>query len=191
MAYCERCGYEYRKALPACPDCGQLLVAGPPVRCPACGEEIPDGEASCPHCGVLLPEGEVAAPACEAHPGVPAVARCVLCDEPLCPDCVERRAGKAFCARHADEKTAFDWVSVFSASSPIEAELVRASLLAAGIPATVLGQTDSMYVVTVGDLAVAEVMVPKGVAEDARRLLVELRNTPADAGGDPDNEASP
>jgi hypothetical protein len=174
MGYCERCGYEYRAGVPACPDCGEALVAGRRVVCPKCREEIAEDEASCPHCGVLLPAGDVPVPSCETHDGVPAVARCVLCEVPLCELCVERRGGKAFCVVHADEKTAFDWVSVRCASSPLEAQFTRAALEAAGIPVTLLSQADSMYVVTVGDLAVTEVMVPNRALGEARDILRSL-----------------
>lgn len=186
MAYCEACGFEYRTALPACPDCGQPLVAGRLVTCPACGEEILEEDASCPHCGELLRGGDVPVPSCDAHPGVAAVARCVICELPLCAACVERRGGKALCSDHVGERTAFDWVSVRCASSPIEAELLRASLEAAGIPATLLSQSDSMYVVTVGDLAVTEVMVPKGSIGEAREILRLLEE-----GGAVDADATP
>jgi hypothetical protein len=65
----------------------------------------------------------------------------------------------------------FDWVAVWTASTPYEAQMIKANLEGAGIPTTVLSQHDRVYYTTAGDLAVNEVMVPKGFLESARKYL--------------------
>jgi predicted negative regulator of RcsB-dependent stress response len=79
-----------------------------------------------------------------------------------------------FCQSDFELKVAFDWVAVYSASTPYEAHMVKANLESANIPAMVLSQSDRMYYMTLGNLAVAEVMVPKTSYEEAKQFLQAL-----------------
>jgi hypothetical protein len=79
-----------------------------------------------------------------------------------------------FCDNDEHAKTAFNWVSVYTAGTEYEAEMIRTNLESAGIPVSILPQRDRMYVATISSLAVIEVMVPHESAEEARRFLETL-----------------
>jgi hypothetical protein len=64
-----------------------------------------------------------------------------------------------------------DWVTVFESGTDYEADLVRDRLDDAGIPAIVLTQRDHAFNLTVGDLAVVQVLVPPQQADEALALL--------------------
>ncbi len=173
MGYCTVCGYEYKPGITSCPDCGAELMPGERAVCPECGEEITQEVTACPHCGILLgwgPKDEEDLK-CAVHGDVPAVGCCVICGIPLCSACARKRQGKIFCQSDYDLKVAFDWVAVYSAATRYEAEMVKANLESARIPAMILSQSDRMYYTTLGDLAVTEVMVPKDSLAEAKRFL--------------------
>jgi len=114
---------------------------------------------------------------CATHPSVLAVGSCVICGIPVCGECAHKRQRKIFCQSDSDLKVAFDWVAVYSASTPYEAHMVKANLESANIPAMVLSQSDRMYYMTLGDLALAEVMVPKTSFMEAKRFLHALEES--------------
>ncbi|MDH3252769.1 MAG: DUF2007 domain-containing protein, partial [Ignavibacteria bacterium] len=149
--------------------------------------------ASCPHCGILLGWGpkEEEDLVCATHGEVRAMGCCVICGTPLCGDCARKRQGKIFCQGDYDLKVAFDWVAVYSAGTRYEAEMVKANLESARIPAMILSQSDRMYYTTVGDLAVTEVMVPKKDLAEAKRFLraVETARDEQDGSSDTDDES--
>jgi len=173
MPYCRECGYEYVVGATVCPDCRTTLVAGEPIRCESCDELIEEEATFCPHCGVLLgwsAEGSMDI-RCETHKEDEATGRCVVCGKTVCLSCAVTKQGRMFCSNDEHVKMAFDWVAICSTSTQYEAEMIKANLESAGIPATVFSQSDRMYFTTVGDLAVTEVMVPKDEAEEAARYL--------------------
>lgn len=174
MAYCEHCGYEYAPGVTLCPDCNIPLTAGPSIFCPSCQERINEAMPYCPHCGILLHWGTPHQEICDTHPGVNAIGRCVICEKPLCETCAHRRQGRLFCRKDLEVKMAFDWVAVCATSTRYEANMVRDNLTSARIPAMILTQSDSMYVTTVGDLAVNEVLVPKQSLQDAQEVLTAM-----------------
>ena len=176
MSYCVQCGYEYVEGVSECPDCGIHLTAGDPAFCPECQEQILHVVKTCPHCGVLLgwqaeKDEELQ---CVIHREEAALGECVVCKTAMCAQCARRRNGRMLCKEHYDLKVASDWVSVYSASTLVEAHLMKASLEAAHIPALLLSQHDRMYTTTVGDLAVTEVMVPTDEFEAARKYIHDL-----------------
>jgi|WetSurMetagenome_2_1015567.scaffolds.fasta_scaffold53407_2 hypothetical protein len=67
-----------------------------------------------------------------------------------------------------------DWVVACTTNTEQEAEMIKANLEGAGIEVCVLPQQDRMYVTTVGDLAVIQVMVPAESLADARAYLQSL-----------------
>lgn len=67
---------------------------------------------------------------------------------------------------------------VFETSYPLEAEVIRGFLEANDIPATVQQEAISqVYPFTVGELALASVMVPAALAPQALDLLAEQKAT--------------
>ena len=65
------------------------------------------------------------------------------------------------------------WCAVLVSGTDYEAELARARLDDAGIPAVVLSQRDHAFNLTHGYLAKVKVMVPEEDMEEARKLLKE------------------
>jgi len=176
MSYCQSCKCEYLESVSDCPGCGVKLTPGDPAFCPSCEEEILHEVITCPHCGILLgwkreDEEEIQ---CQRHESERAVGRCIVCATSVCGDCARRRGGKVFCEEHHDLKVAFDWVAVHSASTQVEAHLMKGHLLAANIPALLLSQHDRMYTTTLGDLALTEVMVQKSMFTEAKQFLDAL-----------------
>lgn len=176
MPYCRECGYEYTEAVRVCPDCQAELSQDEPIQCTSCGEMIGQDVTSCPHCGVLLDgagEGKQRI-TCDVHKNIPAEGACVVCGKRVCKECAVRRLGRFFCNNDEHVKMAFDWVAVWTCSTEYEAEMVRSNLVGGGIPSMVFSQSDHMYVTTMGNLAVVEVMVPKESVDDARAILTSL-----------------
>ncbi len=186
MPYCRECGYEYMPGIVTCPDCGSPLTEGTRHCCETCGEEFQREDQFCPHCGVVLHAGKEASPAlvCAAHPDAPADGSCVICHRMLCASCARTRNGRIFCDNDDHVKAAFNWVVACTTSTEQEAEMIKANLEGAGIGVFVLPQRDRMYVTTVGDLAVVEVMVPVESLDEARAYLSSLESgePPAAAG---------
>jgi hypothetical protein len=72
----------------------------------------------------------------------------------------------------ADDLTRYqDWVSIFSAGTDFEADLVRDRLDDHGIAAVVLTQRDHAFNLNVGDMAAVHVMVRPPDVEQAREVL--------------------
>ena len=184
MPYCKECGYEYTPGIKSCPDCMATLEQGDLITCDACDEIVKDDEAFCHHCGVILAWAAVgdATMYCETHRDNEAVGSCVICRKVLCNDCAVKRNGRYFCDNDEHVKAAFNWVAACTMSTDYEAEMIKANLQGAGIPAMVLSQHDHTYVTTVGDLAQTDVMVPNESLEEARRFIrsVELEGSTDD-----------
>jgi hypothetical protein len=176
MPYCSKCGYDYLPGAATCPDCGTPLEQGERVLCGACGEEARRDASFCGHCGTLLPWGAEATPVamCSVHTDQPARGTCVICHRTLCGECLRIRNGRIFCHDDKHVKAAFNWVVACTTNTEQEAEMIKANLEGAGIGVFVLPQRDSMYVATVGNLAVVEVMVPTESLEDAHAFLHSL-----------------
>jgi hypothetical protein len=62
-----------------------------------------------------------------------------------------------------------EWVKVYAANDEVQAELVNATLHAAGIETRVLDKKDSAYVM-IGEV---HIYVEEGNLEKARKLLIE------------------
>jgi len=173
MPYCPECSYEYVPGVLICPDCQSPLSQVELTLCDSCDESVDPAMSFCPHCGVRrkrLKEGDRNV-VCATHPNEEAIGRCVFCGKLVCDRCSVRKQGRIFCENDEHVKMMFDWVAVWTANTPYEAQMIKANLEGAGIPAMILSQHDRMYYTTAGDLAVNEIMVPKGFWENARQYL--------------------
>lgn len=182
MPYCKECGYEYRSGVKVCPDCQAQLVEGDLLLCHECDEPVTEEVPFCNHCGVVLEWGEIdGSPImCATHRANEATGSCVVCKKAVCPECVAMRFGRFFCNDDKHVETAFNWVVVATTSTDYEAQMIKANLEGAGIPATVLSKKDHTYVTTMGDLAVTEVLVPSQMVEDAKQFLREMDELKSD-----------
>jgi hypothetical protein len=108
---------------------------------------------------------------CENHPEMEAIGICVICGKPVCGDCAVRRQGRVLCENDEHTKIAQGWAVVYTTSTDYEAQMVRANLENAGIPCLIFSQRDHVYFLTVGDMAVVNVMVPNQRLNEARDFL--------------------
>lgn len=173
MPYCKECGYEYTEGKTRCPDCEATLEQGERFVCDSCTEQVPEDAVFCPHCGIVLSwvDMEVRPIHCDIHRDNEVVGCCVICRKALCAECAVRKFGRTYCTNDEHVKTAFNWVAACTTGTSYEAEMIKANLEGAGIPALVLSQSDRMNVATIGDLAVTEVMVPIQSLDEAQRFL--------------------
>ena len=186
MPYCPDCGYEYVPGVLICPDCQSPLRQAELTLCDSCDEPVDRDSRFCSHCGIRRKEveGGESKIVCATHPNDEAMGRCVFCGKLVCDRCAVRRQGRIFCENDEHVKMMFDWVAVWTASTPYEAQMIKANFEGAGIPAMILSQHDRMYYTTAGDLAVNEIMVPKGFLENARQYLQAMDTERAE--GQPD-----
>ena len=178
MPYCSECGYEYREGTSVCPDCRNPLTPGVRLVCSVCSEPVGPGSTFCTHCGAIQAGAlsGAALPRCEEHRDRPAAGCCVICRRVLCRACSRMRNGRMFCDNDEHVKSAFRWVVAATRTTVYEAEMIRANLEGAEIPSMLLPQADRMYVTTVGDLAVVEVMVPAESLEEAQDFIRALES---------------
>ena len=114
--------------------------------CGVCGGRLAGGEAFCPACGAAFAD----AAACGAHPGVPALSRCVVCARPLCGECALERDGRSVCREHGGIAFVEGWAVAAVTETPLEAEGLRRRLAAAGLGGRVLVGTCSALRATLG-----------------------------------------
>ena len=103
-------------------------------------------------------------PQCEecGYEYTPGVLSCPECETPILADI------------EGDNKMMSDWVVARTTGTQYEAQMIKANLDGAGIPTMLFSQSDRMYHVTVGDLAVTKIMVPKERLDDARQYLTAM-----------------
>lgn len=173
MPFCPQCGYEYEEDITVCPECNEVLELGELLLCEFCSERVEEAAKFCPHCGMLqgnlLSEDEEIE--CENHPQIEAIGMCVVCGKPVCGDCAVKRQGKILCENDEHIKIAQNWAVVYTTGTEYEAQMVRANLENAGFPCVVFSQRDHAYFLTVGDMAVVNVMVPKNRLFEAQEFL--------------------
>ena len=184
MPYCRECGYEYTRGIKSCPDCNAPLEPGDLLTCDVCNEIVSEEALFCRHCGIVLSWAleQERPPHCDTHRENEAVGSCVVCHRVLCDDCAVRKGGRYFCDNDEHLKAAFSWVAAYTTSTDYEAEMIKANLEGAGIPAMILSQHDHTYVTTIGNLARTEVMVPGESLAEAREFI---RTLDRGAGSDP------
>lgn len=66
------------------------------------------------------------------------------------------------------------WEVCYTTNTDINARLIAGHLQAQGIPAQVLSQVDTMRAFTVGDLAIAKVLVPQEYYTQAIECLIDM-----------------
>lgn len=148
-------------------------------RCPHCQADLEDTAPACSDCGILLTDEPSP---CRTHPDRPAVARCAVCERLVCSACAKRRSRRFLCPDHASVEVIDGHVDVRKVSDATEAELLRACLENAGIPAWIHNQKDRSFTTNFGPLAPVKVLVPRPYLEDARRVLAEADHAPTALG---------
>ena len=110
------------------------------MMCENCKEPVNEKEEFCTNCGVLYGQKT-----CSAH-AEEAVGICVVCQKALCPACAVNYQGRIRCQDHADLDIIERWVTVYSAQSGLEAQLLKEKLERENIPCHVVSNTvESMY----------------------------------------------
>jgi hypothetical protein len=139
-------------------------------KCPQCGAEQNDAVPFCESCGLLWNEPVE----CELHPGTPAVALCVVCGQPVCPECRELASVRSLCPNPEHRRMLETWNILISPSSIFEAEMYRQNLSMNGIECNIFCLQDFIGAV---DLAYerATVWVPQTDAARAMALLTNLQ----------------
>ena len=138
--------------------------------CPRCGGEYAGGDA-CPACGKLRLEVP-----CDDEPGGRAHSRCVVCGRALCgPEPDARRA--ALCDGHRSVQVIEGFSQVYSSSAELEAQLIVENLRAEGIDAQPYSQSDHIFPVDLGELAIARVLVPVWEHQRAMELIRSYMDT--------------
>jgi len=65
----------------------------------------------------------------------------------------------------------FDWELVYTTNREIVADMYKANLEGAGIPVSILSQVDSTRMLTVGNLAIVKIYVPKQFLKTAKDII--------------------
>jgi hypothetical protein len=99
----------------------------------------------------------------------------------ICPSCLESREDFDFpvCPVCGTEFEVFDpaedytWEVIYTTNTEIDALMCRDRLLMAGIPANILSQLDTSRMLTVGELAIIKVLVPKSLMISAKKILAD------------------
>ncbi len=136
MQFCPNCKSEYTDETHLCSDCGIPLVDKLPVpestdECDECGADIGLDSDYCPFCGTLFAEDQYS---CTKHPIAVATGVCVICRELFCNECLTRKNGNNLCTDHRNIEVSEGWALIFKTGDYIEAEIVRGTLVNAGIP---------------------------------------------------------
>lgn len=173
MQQCVQCEADFAEGLAQCPECGAAAPQGDEYEasagsdvyvCARCEESFTDSDA-CPACGALREEV-----ACERHPERDAVGRCVVCGRAVCEACAGEAGRAVRCDEHAGVRVIEGWAQVYSATSDVEAQLLRDNLRAEGIDAQIFSQRDRAFSVDLGELSIVRLLVP--VWEYERGLTV-------------------
>jgi hypothetical protein len=176
MPYCPNCGAEYIPGTKICNDCNFELSEGEAIYCFNCEEILVAKTEFCPFCGMLqvdiLEDDEEIM--CEKHNSVEAIGICVICSKPICSDCAVERNNRLFCDNDEHIKVAEDWAVVFTTNTEYEAEMIKANLEGGGMPCMIFSQRDHAYFITIGDMAVVNVMVPKNRLDEAQDYLKKM-----------------
>lgn len=161
MQQCARCDADFADGLDRCPECGAAVgdpgegsEGGVVYVCERCEEEFTDSD-SCPACGTLRVPIR-----CDLHPDREAVGRCVVCGKAVCDDCGAREGRSIRCTEHAGVRVMEGWAQVYSATSDVEAQLLRDNLRAEGIDAQIFSQRDRAFSVDLGELSIVRLLVP-------------------------------
>ena len=189
MPFCPTCGFQYEEGSIICPDCNESLSVGELRMCEFCSDRLEGDAKFCRHCGMVQAQllGDDEEIECENHPKMEAVGMCIVCGKPVCGDCAVKRQGKIFCESDEHITVAQNWAMVYSTNTEYEAQMVRANLESGGIRCMVFSQRDHVYFLTMGDLAVVNVMVPKHQLFEAKEFLRKM-DLFAEGGEEPGDE---
>jgi len=117
------------------------------AECGRCGCPVVTSDPCCAGCGVIMAAGDLS---CADHSQVPAVARCLVCQRPMCGDCACLVEDRAVCEAHRTVKLVEGWASLGDQVTQLEAEVIQARLEDRKIEAVVLANTWSPYYGTLG-----------------------------------------
>lgn len=171
MQQCVGCSTEFADDLLTCPVCGTAVEDVAPRRCARCGERYAGSDA-CPVCGAL-PEPV----RCDLHPDREAPELCVVCGRALCAECRQGQGRVALCPGHGEVRVMDGWAQVYSATSDVEAQLLRDNLRAEGVDAQIFSQRDRAFSVDLGELSIVRLLVPVWEYERALQIIREHMDT--------------
>ncbi len=84
----------------------------------------------------------------------------MICGRLVCEECSTGEGQAALCSEHRTVPVIEGWAQVYTASSEIDAQLVRENLEADGIDAQVYSQRDRAFSIDIGELSLVRVLVP-------------------------------
>jgi hypothetical protein len=135
------------------------------IVCARCSSEFEESDA-CPACGLAAEEFR-----CELHADRVAIGRCVLCGRAVCTICGDEEKRVTLCPDHRETPIIEGWAQVYSATSELEAQLLRDNLRAEGIEAQVFSQKDMMFTLHLGELSILRILVPVWDYERALEII--------------------
>jgi len=71
----------------------------------------------------------------------------------------------------------YPWMLVYTSNDYIDAQMFKANLESADIPAHVLSQIDSTRQFTLGELSIVKIFVPSPLAVEAREIIDSIENS--------------
>lgn len=66
------------------------------------------------------------------------------------------------------------WVLIYTTNTQLEAEMLKANLSGAGIPCEILSQVDTTRMLSVGELAIVKIFVPREHKEEAKEIIQDI-----------------
>lgn len=144
------------------------------MHCPYCRAVNVVTKSFCLGCGKMQP-GFADFAECEHHPGEPAVGLCVVCGRPVCNDCAVTQGGKVYCNDVQHRQWATEWVSIHTAQSEFESDMIECNLRAAEIETKLFSFRRHLGTFWLKDAGIVNIQVARQQQEGAVQLLRDLR----------------
>jgi hypothetical protein len=169
----ENCAISPEETAASCSCCGGtvtgMLADEDVYECGHCNNLVSVEDTFCRNCGSIFEE-EVK---CRKHSFSEALFRCVICEQPLCEECVVEVSGKAFCSEHSEYSFVENCVILFSSLDESEVIFRKAILEKEGIPCYI-DQMDAVPLKPIGAReAFFRLFVPFEHVLKAEELLAE------------------